>query len=48
MIVNKFELLSEYEYICILMQPMHCTGISNFAMHFQCVLLNFMCPVVGI
>jgi len=29
MIVNKFELLSAYEYTCILMQPMHCTGISN-------------------
>ena len=28
-IVNKIELLSTYEYICILVYPMHCTGMSN-------------------
>ena len=28
MIVNKFEVLSTDE-TCILMPPMHCTGISN-------------------
>ena len=27
--VNRFELPCMYEYICILMQSMHCTGISN-------------------
>jgi len=38
-IVNKNDLLSTYEYMCILMQPMHCTGISNT--YRRCLIASF-------